>query len=49
MLSLQIRWNLEINGIFVIKWRHYGMKEDTLEYWVILIFWFLIPLYPIEG
>ena len=37
------------NGIFSLKWRHYGPKRDILVYWGILIFWFIILLYPIKG
>ena len=37
------------NDIFGLKWIIYGPKGNILDYWGIIIFWFIIPLYPIKG
>ena len=29
--------------------RNISLKGDILDYWVIIIFWFIILLYPIKG
>ena len=48
LLRLQMRWSLAINGIFWLKWIYYGIKGGIFDYWWILIFWFIILLYPIK-
>ena len=37
------------NGTFNLKMRHYGPKENILEYWLKLLFWLIILLYNIKG
>ena len=35
--------------IFIPKWIYYGPKEGILDYWGILVSWFIILLYPFGG
>ena len=49
LVSLQMRVSVVRNGIFSLKWRHYGLKGNILDYWGMLIFWFIIILYHIKG
>ena len=37
------------NDIFSLKWIHYSPRGDILAYYGILMFWFIILLYIIEG
>ena len=39
---------LAVNGTFVLKWEHYGLKGDILDYWGTPIFWLIIRLYHIK-
>ena len=49
LVSLHMKGSVEINGIFSLKWRHYGPKRDILDYWGTLISLFVILLYSIKG
>ena len=46
--SLTLVEFLALNGIFTLKWIHFGLKGCILDYWGILIFCFIILLYPIK-
>ena len=43
LARLQMRGSVARNGIFSLKWRHYGPKRDILDYWGMTIFFY----YPI--
>ena len=49
LVSLQMSGSVAINGIFSLKWINYGLKGDILDYWGMIIFWFIILLYLING
>ena len=49
LVILKMRGSVSINGIFTLRWRHYGPNGDILDYWRMLIFWFVILLYPEKG
>ena len=40
LVILQMRGSVAINGIFGLKWRHYGPKGGILDYWGTLIFFY---------
>ena len=48
-VSLQMRVSVARNDILGLKWRYCGPKNDILDYWGILIFLFVILLYPAKG
>ena len=48
LVIFKIIGSVAINDIFSFKWGHYVPEGGILDYWGIIIFWFIILLYPFK-